>query len=70
MTAGELAAHPDPRVKPGVCGITVKTGAVEWVCIARPHDTEHQRSRQPSALGYAAKSERHYFVNRYPGRGE
>lgn len=63
------AQDEDPRTERGpVCGITRITGHVEWICINEPHDTERQRSLQPSALGYYPRSERHYFVRRYPYR--
>lgn len=53
---------------PGVCGLTHSTGSVEWVCIAKTHDSEKQRSARPSPLGYHPRSERHYFVRKYPAR--
>lgn len=59
----------DPRVnEPGICGISRIVGRTEFMCIAKPHDTEHQRSRQRDPRGYVPKAERHHFVNRYPGR--
>lgn len=61
---------PDPRTEGVVCGLTKTTATGEWVCVAAPHDTEKQRTRQPSRYGYAAKSERHYYVKRWPYRGE
>lgn len=58
----------DPRAE-GRCGVTRSTGLIEWICINDPHDTEKQHSSQLSAFGYYPRSERHYFVRRYPMRG-
>jgi hypothetical protein len=61
----------DPRIERfDACGITRVINGREWVCIARAHDTEKQRSRQLDRRGYPARSERHYMVPRYPFRPE
>jgi hypothetical protein len=69
---GELVPEPvqPPEPGPHACGITQTVNGREWICIAEPHDTAYQKSRRPDSRGYAAKSERHYFVPRYPMRGK
>ena len=56
----------------GVCGVTRLVGDTEFICIARTHDDpprpgHGQRSQRPH-FGYYPKSERHYYVNKYPYR--
>lgn len=52
----------DDRISGVICGIKQVTATGEWICIAKPHDTEKQGSSQRDARGNTARSERHYMV--------
>lgn len=60
----------DPRIHENICRITQTINGREWVCIADPHDSAYQKSRQRDARGNWPRSERHYFVRRFPMRGQ
>jgi hypothetical protein len=49
------------------CGVTIRSPHYEWVCVNPVHDDPHQRSRQPDRRGYPPRSERHWFVRKWPG---
>jgi hypothetical protein len=50
-----------------LCGVTRRTGRIEWVCVRPVHDTG-SKNRGRQVTGYYPQSERHYFVRKYPGR--
>jgi hypothetical protein len=74
ITDEELAAHPDPRVRPGICGhVATHTAAglplrIERVCISPPHDGPEPRPPTSSRDIYYPPAERHTYVTRWPNR--
>jgi len=74
----------DPRIGPGICGVTTQVGRFEFICIHQPHDREYRRRstdahHQGHVTGTGAHPERpygvqappadrHYFVRRWPNR--
>jgi hypothetical protein len=75
ITDDELAEHPDPRVDPGICGVVARStveGAplqIERICVLPPHDSQTKSgNRGRDREGHYPRSERHYFVTRYPNR--
>lgn len=54
---------PEPVGPP--CGITRHSPSYEWICVASVHD-DGNRSHRRDQRGYIPKSERHWFVRRYP----
>ncbi len=63
----------DPRVKPGICGVTT-TGAlgIEWICVKEPHAKIYTRRsglrRGAPIFSDNPQGDYHYFVNRWPNR--
>jgi hypothetical protein len=73
-TDEELAAHPDTRVDPGICGVVVTHTvegaplAIPRISILPPHDPGTRTNRGRTRDGYYPVSERHYLVTRWPNR--
>lgn len=63
----------DPRAeREGICGVTKQTGGTEWICVRPVHDAgtdgNNRYAFQAGGAVYFPQADRHYFVNRWPGR--